>query len=307
MDVLTQLRDNIQRVFFGHQRAVDESIICLLARGHLLIEDVPGVGKTVLAQALARSIDCQFNRLQMTPDLIPADILGLTVYQRENEAFVFKPGPVFTNILLADEVNRTTPRTQSALLEAMNEAQVSIDSQTHDLPRPFLVIATQNPYEHEGTFTLPESQLDRFLMRIHLGYPSGEDEGRILLERPAAGALQTIKPVLTKEQVLELQTKVDEVKIDKSLVDYIVALGQASRENDQVALGVSPRGTLALAQVARASALYQGRDYVVPDDIVNHAPAAFNHRLVLHQYGSNTTEASMRVVDQIMQSVGVPG
>lgn len=307
MQPLSKLRENIQSVFFGHPQAIDQAIICLLARGHLLIEDVPGVGKTVLAQALARSIDCNFNRLQMTPDLIPADILGLTVFQRDTEQFVFKPGPVFTNILLTDEVNRTTPRTQSALLEAMNEAQVSIDGQTYNLELPFFVIATQNPYEHEGTYTLPESQLDRFLMRIRLGYPNSADEGRILTERPSATVLNDMQPILSRDDVLELQAKVDQVKIDPSLVDYIVELGHTTREHEQIALGVSPRGTLALAQIARASALYNGRDYVIPDDIVDHAPAVFNHRLVLHQYGSNATQSAMHIVEQIMSAVPVPG
>jgi MoxR-like ATPase len=307
MERLEKLRRNISQVYMGNKSAVDRVIICLLARGHVLIEDVPGVGKTVLAQALARSIDCRFNRLQLTPDMLPADVLGVTVYSQEREEFVFKPGPIFSNILLADEINRTTPRTQSALLEAMNEGQVSIDGQTRKLDPPFMVLATQNPFEFEGTYFLPESQLDRFLMRINLGYPSGDDEGRIITQQPSLHALKELQPVLSKEDVLDLQRQVNEVRVDEALVDYIVRIGSASRTSEQLQIGVSPRGTLALAQAARGTALLHGRDYVVPDDIISNVIPVCAHRIIARTYmhdGSPITTA--RIMQQVIETVPSP-
>jgi len=307
MERLEKLRKNITQVYMGNKTAVERIIVCLLARGHVLIEDVPGVGKTVLAQALARSIDCKFSRLQLTPDMLPADVLGVTVYSQEREEFVFKHGPVFTNILLADEINRTTPRTQSALLEAMNEGQVSIDGQTHKLDPPFMVIATQNPFEFEGTYFLPESQLDRFLMRINLGYPSADDEGRIITQQPSLRALHELKPVLTKQDVIELQAQVNEVRVDEALVDYIVRIGSASRSSDQLQIGVSPRGTLALAQAARATALLHLRDYVVPDDIISNVIPVCAHRVIARTYmhdGSPITTS--RIMQQVIETVPSP-
>jgi len=307
MERLEKLRQNITQVYMGNKSAVERIIVCLLARGHVLIEDVPGVGKTVLAQALARSIDCKFSRLQLTPDMLPADVLGVTVYSQEREEFVFKHGPVFTNVLLADEINRTTPRTQSALLEAMNEGQVSIDGRTHKLDPPFMVIATQNPFEFEGTYFLPESQLDRFLMRINLGYPSADDEGRIITQQPSLRALHELKPVLTKQDVLELQQQVNEVRVDEALVDYIVRIGSASRGSDQLQIGVSPRGTLALAQAARATALLHLRDYVVPDDIISNVIPVCAHRVIARTYmhdGSPITTS--RIMQQVIETVPSP-
>ena len=307
MERIEKLRRNITQVYMGNKTAVERIIVCLLARGHVLIEDVPGVGKTVLAQALARSIDCKFSRLQLTPDMLPADVLGVTVYSQEREEFVFKHGPVFTNILLADEINRTTPRTQSALLEAMNEGQVSIDGQTHKLDPPFMVIATQNPFEFEGTYFLPESQLDRFLMRINLGYPSADDEGRIITQQPSLRALHELKPVLTKQDVIELQAQVNEVRVDEALVDYIVRIGSASRSSDQLQIGVSPRGTLALAQAARATALLHLRDYVVPDDIISNVIPVCAHRVIARTYmhdGSPITTS--RIMQQVIETVPSP-
>jgi MoxR-like ATPase len=307
MERLARLRENITSVYMGNKSAVDRLLVCLLAGGHVLIEDVPGVGKTVLAQAIARSIDCSFARLQLTPDLLPADVIGVTVYSRAREDFVFKPGPVFHNILLADEINRTTPRTQSALLEAMNERQVSVDGRTHDLPPPFMVIATQNPFEYEGTYFLPESQLDRFLMRIHLGYPSPDDEARIITQQPSARALHDLEPVMTGEDVLELQRRVGQVKLDPSLVDYIIRLGSSTRDHDQLQVGVSPRGTLALTQAARATALLHERDYVVPDDVISNVLPVCAHRVIARSYmhdGSPVTTA--RIMQQVIESVPSP-
>ncbi|MEX0652975.1 MAG: AAA family ATPase, partial [Phycisphaeraceae bacterium] len=260
MQRLERLRTNIQKCFIGNQQAIDKVIVCLLARGHLLIEDVPGVGKTMLATSLARSLDCSMARVQLTPDLLPADVLGVTVWDQKKGEFVFKPGPIFNNIVLADEINRTTPRTQSALLEAMNEGQVSIDGHTRKLIQPFIVIATQNPFEFEGTYFLPESQLDRFLMRVCLGYPSPEDEARIATVDPLRTALEGLKPVMTADDLVELQAKVDEVEIDPALVDYIVQIANATRNNEQLQVGVSPRGTLALIHAAKATAMMHKRD-----------------------------------------------
>ena len=307
MEPLAKLRENIASVYMGNKSAVDRLLVCLLAGGHVLIEDVPGVGKTVLAQAIARSIDCSFARLQLTPDLLPADVIGVTVYSQEREDFVFKPGPVFNNILLADEVNRTTPRTQSALLEAMNERQVSVDGQTHQLDPPFMVIATQNPFEYEGTYFLPESQLDRFLMRIHLGYPSPDDEARIITQQPSVTALHDLEPVMTGQDVLDYQRRVQDVKLDPSLVDYIIRLGSSTRDNEQLQVGVSPRGTLALTQAARATALLHQRDYVVPDDIISNVIPVCAHRVIARTYmhdGSPVTTS--RIMQQVIESIPSP-
>lgn len=307
MQRLEQLRQNISSVYMGNRSAVDRLIVCLLARGHVLIEDVPGVGKTVLAQALARSIDCTFARLQLTPDMLPADILGVTVYSQEKQEFVFKPGPIFSNILLADEINRTTPRTQSALLEAMNEQQVSIDGQTRRLDPPFMVVATQNPFEFEGTYFLPESQLDRFLMRVHLGYPSSGDEARIIMQQPSLNALHQLAPVMGRSDVIELQERVTQVRLEQTLIDYIIRIGGATRENEQLQIGVSPRGTLALASAARATALLNGRDYVVPDDIISNVIPVCAHRVIARSYmhdGSPTTTS--RIMQQVIETIPSP-
>jgi MoxR-like ATPase len=307
MELLQKLRANITSVYMGNPSAVDRVIICLLARGHVLIEDVPGVGKTTLAHALARSVDCKFARLQLTPDLLPSDVLGVTVYSQESEQFSFKPGPIFSNILLADEINRTTPRTQSALLEAMNESQVSIEGQTHRLDPPFMVIATQNPYEFEGTYFLPESQLDRFLMRISLGYPSPEDEARVLTQRPSLTTLQHLAPVMTGSDVVSLQERVNQVKVDESLVEYVIRLAAATRTGQQLRVGVSPRGTLALMQAAHATALLAGRDYVVPDDILGNIIPVCAHRVIsrayLHDGSANSTA---RIIQQVVESIPSP-
>jgi MoxR-like ATPase len=307
MQQLQQLRSNIQRCFLGNQQAIQKVIVCILARGHLLIEDVPGVGKTMLASALARSLDCSLARLQLTPDLLPSDVLGVTVWDQQQREFVFKPGPIFNNVILADEINRTTPRTQSALLEAMNEAQVSVDGSTRRLMQPFIVLATQNPFEFEGTYFLPESQLDRFLMRVHLGYPSPEDEARILTLDPSRTALNELSPVMTAQQLIDLQRQVDEVTIDPSLVNYVVRIANATRESDQLQIGVSPRGALALTHTAKASALLHERDYVIPDDIVSQVVAVFAHRVVPRTVARDQDGlAEPQIIQQILETVPSP-
>jgi MoxR-like ATPase len=307
MQRLDQLRANIKKCFLGNQQAIDRVIICLLARGHMLIEDVPGVGKTMLATSLAKSLDCTLARIQLTPDMLPADVLGVTVWDQHKGEFIFKQGPVFSNIVLADEINRTTPRTQSALLEAMNEAQVSIDGVTRRLLQPFIVIATQNPFEFEGTYFLPESQLDRFLMRIKLGYPSPEDEARILTVDPSRSEMQNLKPVMTASELVDLQNEVEKVEVDPALVDYIVQIATATRTNEQLQIGVSPRGTLALIHAAKATALYNNRDYVVPDDIISNVISVFAHRVISKTYMHDTDGvAAQRVMQQVLETVPSP-
>lgn len=307
MQRLERLRANIQRAFLGNQTAIEKVIVCLLARGHVLIEDVPGVGKTILASSLARSLDCTLSRIQLTPDMLPGDVLGVTIWDQHKSEFVFKPGPIFSNIVLADEINRTTPRTQSALLEAMNEAQVSIDGHTRKLIQPFIVVATQNPFEFEGTYFLPESQLDRFLMRIHLGYPSPEDEARILEIDPARTALNDLKPVMTAQDLVELQEQVHKVTIDPALTNYVIQIANATRTNDQLQIGVSPRGSLALVQAARVTAMLHKRDYVVPDDIISNVIPVCAHRIITKTYTHDADGiAASRIMQQVLETIPSP-
>jgi MoxR-like ATPase len=306
-DSLQRLRANITSVYMGNAAAVDRVMVALLARGHLLIEDVPGVGKTVLASALARSIDCSFARIQCTPDLLPSDILGITVFDRAASEFKFKPGPIFHHVILADEINRTTPRTQSALLEAMSEAAVSIEGTTYPLPLPFMLVATQNPYEFEGTYFLPENQLDRFLMRISLGYPAPDDEARIIEKQPARTTLTHLAPVLSGDEVLALQERVDRVTMDPALVDYLIALAAATREHDDLQVGISPRGALALAQATRATAVLHDRDYCVPEDIVSNVIPVCAHRVISRTYlHAGDTSSARRIMQQILETVRSP-
>ncbi len=279
-DRITRLRDNISRVYLGNPEAVDSVLCCLLARGHALLEDVPGVGKTALAMAVARSVECPFSRIQLTPDMLPSDVLGVSVLNRETGAFEFRPGPIFASVVLADEINRTTPRTQTALLEAMNESSVSIDGVVHDLGRPFMLLATQNPYDFEGTYPLPENQLDRFLMRIRVGYPDAATERDILRLRPAQSVLGDLEPVMRRDELIALQDDVDDVRLADELMDYIVEIARATREDDDVRVGLSPRGSLALAQAARATAMLKGRDYVVPEDITGNVEPVCAHRIM---------------------------
>ena len=304
---LQLLRANIESVFIGKSEAVSELLIGVLARGHVLIEDVPGVGKTVLARALAKSLDCTFSRIQMTPDLLPSDILGISIYNDKSGLFDFKRGPVFTHILLADEVNRTTPRTQSALLEVMNEAQVSVDGQAVALEQPFMVIATQNPFEFEGTYFLPENQLDRFILRIRIGYPSREDERLILLQQPDRAPLESLRPVMKSADIVALQDAVDQVSVADSLMNYLQDIVDATRAHDAFEVGVSPRGALSLMRAARASALLAGRDYAVPDDIKMLAKPVFAHRVVNKSYlRDGHTASNDQILDEILEKVPSP-
>ncbi|HMI51318.1 MAG TPA: MoxR family ATPase [Candidatus Saccharimonadales bacterium] len=307
--VVAQLQRAIARAIYGKEEVIQNALITLLARGHLLIEDVPGVGKTTLAQALAKSFRCSFQRIQFTSDLLPSDVLGVSVYNPESREFEFRSGPIFANVVLADEINRTTPRTQSALLEAMNEAQVTVDGKSLPLPQPFLVIATQNPVEHHGTYPLPESQLDRFLMRIKMGYPSHETEREILRKRVGDDPLESLAPVADVSDVMAMQEAVQHVKVDSSLHDYALEIVNRTRNSDQLALGVSPRGTLMLQRAAQARAFLEGRDFCLPDDFKQLAVAVFSHRVVTSsrhaslQKKSETTESVLR---DIVESVAVP-
>ncbi len=284
------------------------SLVCLLAKGHLLIEDVPGVGKTTLAQALARSAQCGFQRLQFTSDMLPSDVVGVTIYNAHSQAFEFKPGPVFTNFLLADEINRATPKTQSALLEAMNELQVTIDGRSLPLARPFMVIATQNPVEHHGTYPLPESQLDRFLMRLRIGYPDRTSEREIVRSK-FSGEANGIPPVLSGEEVLQLQERAQEVAVDESLVDYLLTIVERTRNHESLALGVSPRGAQALYRAAQALALVEGREYVIPDDIKRLVIPVFGHRVVVNTrvaLAQRTSDLGDRILQEILSLADVP-
>jgi MoxR-like ATPase len=307
--IVSQLQRSIARAIYGKEEAIQLALITLLARGHLLIEDVPGVGKTTLAQAIAKSFHCTFQRIQFTSDLLPSDVLGVSVYNPESREFEFRSGPIFANVVLADEINRTTPRTQSALLEAMNEAQVTVDGKTLQLPHPFLVIATQNPVEHHGTYPLPESQLDRFLMRIKMGYPSHETEREILRKHIHDDSIAALEPIAGVRDVLEMQEAVARVKVDASLHDYALEIVNRTRKTEQLALGVSPRGTLMLQRAAQARAFLDGRDYCLPDDFKQLAVAVFSHRVVASsrhaslQKKSETTESVLR---EIVDSVRVP-
>src|SRR5215471_4662966 len=307
--VVSQLQRSIARAIFGKEEAIQLALVTLLARGHLLIEDVPGVGKTTLAQALAKSFQCTFQRVQFTSDLLPSDVLGVSVYNPETREFEFRHGPIFANVVLADEINRTTPRTQSALLEAMNEAQVTVDGRSLPLPQPFLVIATQNPVEHHGTYPLPESQLDRFLMRIKMGYPSHEIEKEILRSRSLEDPIGSIEPVADISDVLAMQLAVTKIRVDSSLLDYALEIVNRTRKSDQLALGVSPRGALMLQRAAQARAYLEGRDFCIPDDFKRLAVAVFSHRVVAsarHASLQKKSETAENVVREIIDSVRVP-
>src|SRR6476660_9941709 len=304
---IDMLRDNIRKVFLGHSRAVDLLLVGLLARGHVLIEDVPGVGKTVLAKSLARSIACKFSRIQLTPEVLPSDVLGVSIFNTQTQQFDFKPGPVFANVILADEINRTTPRTQSALLEAMSEEQVSVENQTLHLDRPFMVIATQNPFEFEGTYYLPENQLDRFLLRITVGYPDRAAEQRIITLQPARTKLEELKPVMSAAEIVSLQDKVPSVKMDNALIEYILNIVEATRNDEELHLGVSPRGALALTQACQAAALLKGRDYVIPDDVKELVVPVCAHRVISKTYLHNgDADSTARILRTILDQIPTP-
>jgi MoxR-like ATPase len=302
------LQENIERVIIGKPDVVRLATITLLAEGHLLIEDVPGVGKTTLAHALAKSIDGSFQRIQFTSDLLPSDIIGVSVFNQRRSEFEFQRGPIFANIVLADEINRTTPKTQSSLLEAMNELQVSVDGVTYPLETPFMVLATQNPLEYHGTYPLPESQLDRFFMRIRIGYPSVAHEKAIMQAERSVVAIDHLNPVVSANEILALQAQVDRVQIDESLQEYIIAIAVKTRDSKWMELGVSPRGTLALQRAAKASALMAGRHYCTPDDVKPLVIPVFAHRVLLQAdaYTESSTDAAERVLQNLVEEVPVP-
>ena len=299
---------NIRRVFIGEESTVRLAAATLLARGHLLIEDVPGIGKTLLGVALARSIDASFKRIQFTNDLLPSDILGLSIFNPETRGFEFRRGPIFNQIILADEINRTTPKTQSALLEAMSDLRVTVDGQTYPLPVPFMIIATQNPVEYHGTFPLPEAQLDRFLLRLKIGYPARQDEARIIRGTDYYDQAQSLPPVLTAADVVALQTAVDAVRLDEALLGYILDVVKETRNARAIKLGVSPRGALLLRRAAQAYALTFGRDYVTPDDIQTVAVPVLAHRIIIdsQSYGLVRIHESDALIDEILHRVAVP-
>jgi MoxR-like ATPase len=304
-----KLQQAIETVVKGKPEAVKLALVCLLAEGHLLIEDVPGVGKTTLAHSLARVFDCTFRRIQFTSDLLPSDILGVSVFSQTGQNFDFRRGPVFANVVLADEINRTTPKTQSALLEAMSEGSVSVDSKTYPLPRPFMVVATQNPIEHHGTYPLPESQLDRFLLRIKMGYPENGAEKDILRRRNRTPDVELIQPVMRSEEVLEMQSLVAAVRVDESLLDYIMAIVEATRRSEFLMIGASPRGSLSLRRAAQAIAYFEGREYCIPDDIKRLVLPVLAHRVVVSsKYSSpyKRSEEAEAILAEILQSVEIP-
>ena len=309
LEQIERLQGAIETVIKGKPEAIRLAIVTLIAGGHLLVEDVPGVGKTTLAHALARALGCSFQRIQFTSDLLPSDVIGLSVYNQHSGVFEWKPGPVFANVVLADEINRTTPKTQSALLEAMAERHVTVEGVTHDLPIPFIVLATQNPIEHHGTYPLPESQLDRFMLRLRIGYPAPADEQMILRDREYADPLDDVKPVMSAPEVLELQHAVTTVTVDDALVQYLMRIVAATRDSEMLDLGVSPRGTLALFRAAQALALGEDRTYCIPDDIKRLVVPVFAHRIVVSSRFSSSlrrSEEAEAVLNEILKTVSVP-
>jgi MoxR-like ATPase len=306
---ILELHQAIETVVRGKPEAIKLSLVCLLAEGHLLIEDVPGVGKTTLAHTLARVLNCSFRRIQFTSDLLPSDILGVSIFNQANQSFDFRRGPIFHNIILADELNRTTPKTQSALLEAMSEGNVSVDNSTHALPRPFMVVATQNPIEHHGTYPLPESQLDRFLLRIKMGYPENDAEKDILRRQNRSQNPDRLQPIMQAEEILEAQSLIDTVRVDDSLLDYIMTIVEATRHSEFLHVGASPRGSLALHRAAQALAFYEGRDYCIPDDIKRLVLPVMAHRVIVSsKYVSpyKRSEEAEDILTEILENIDVP-
>lgn len=302
------LHKNIGLVIKGKPEAISFAIITLLARGHLLIEDAPGLGKTILAQSLAMSIHSAFQRIQFTSDLLPSDILGVPVYNPHQGTFEFKPGPIFTNIVLVDEINRTSPKTQSSLLEAMNEFQVSVDGQTYPLPQPFMVVATQNPLEYQGTYPLPESQLDRFMMRTHMGYPPFAEEKEILTHPRIEEEVKGLQPVISSQEVIDMQQMADEIRVEDEILDYVMEIVTATRNSDHLRLGVSPRGALFLLRAAKAKAFMEGRNYCIPDDVKSLVLPVLSHRIIpASGYGADGyREEAERLLMEIIDHIPVP-
>ncbi|MDP3062391.1 MAG: MoxR family ATPase [Chloroflexota bacterium] len=306
-EIARRIVDNVKRVILGKDDVIELGLVTLLSRGHLLIEDVPGVGKTMLARSLAGSIGCTFHRIQFTPDLLPSDVTGVSVYNQKTGDFEFRPGPIMAQVVLTDEVNRATPKTQSALLEAMEERQVTVDGVTHLVPEPFFVVATQNPIEYEGTFPLPEAQLDRFLLRVRLGYPGPKEELAIMESQEKAHPIESLKPVATPEEILYLQQTATDVYVDPLVRDYIVALVDATRKRPEVALGASPRAVLGLFRASRALAMVRGRDYVVPDDVKALAESVMAHRIIVSAAARMRGADSPTVISELLGEVAVPG
>jgi MoxR-like ATPase len=302
VEKIQKLQAAIEKVIRGKSETVKLALVALLAKGHLLIEDVPGIGKTTLSHALARALDCSFQRIQFTSDLLPSDVIGLSIYNQQNGSFEWKSGPIFANVVLADEINRATPKTQSALLEAMAEGQVTVEGISRPLPLPFMVVATQNPTEHHGTYPLPESQLDRFMLRLRMGYPGKDAEKSILRDREQSDPLDFVLPVLSAAEILELQRSVAEVKMDESLIEYLMEIVSLTRESDALELGVSPRGTLSLYRCAQALALTEGRDFCLPDDIKRLVIPAFAHRVIVSSRYSSAVRRSHEA-EQILQDI----
>ncbi len=306
---VARLQRSIATVIKGKEEAIQLALVALLARGHLLIEDVPGVGKTTLAQALARSFNCSFHRIQFTSDMLPSDVIGISVFHQATQEFEFKRGPIFANIVLADEINRTTPKTQSALLEAMNESQVTVDNHTHPLPQPFLVLATQNPIEHHGTYPLPESQLDRFLMCIRMGYPARSSEKEIIRNHSGGLSAEAIHPVMETRDVVALQEAVHRVHVDETLLDYALEIVERTRQCEQLSLGVSPRGSVMLHRAVQALAFTEGRDFCLPDDVKRLILPVFAHRVVVNSRYVSTqkkSEQAEAILNDILESTPVP-
>ena len=308
-ELLIRVQQSVRSVIRGKDDVIQLVLVGLLARGHLLIEDVPGVGKTTLAHALARSFDCAFQRIQFTSDMLPSDVIGVSVFSQQTQRFEFRPGPIFANIVLADEINRTTPKTQSALLEAMNENQVTVDNRTSPLPQPFMVMATQNPIEHHGTYPLPESQLDRFLMRVKIGYPSAASEKEILQDFADSDPMANVRPVMTAPEVVEIQNRVRRVKVDPELVDYTLVIVEKTRQHEYLSLGVSPRGSMSLYRAAQALAFLEGRNYCIPDDFKRLIVPVFSHRCVVSSRYISTLKKSDQaraIVEEILNGTPVP-
>jgi MoxR-like ATPase len=303
---MQRITENVNQVIVGKEDVIELCLVALLCEGHILLEDVPGIGKTTLAKAIARSLGCSFKRIQFTPDLLPGDVTGILYFNQKEQEFEFRPGPIMAQVVLADEINRATPRTQSSLLEAMQEQQVTVDVETLRLPRPFLVLATQNPIELEGTFPLPEAQVDRFLIRIALGYPDEDDENEILLRYEREDPLETLEPVLQTEELLAMQQYVRTVMVEESVREYIVKVVRATREHTGVDLGASPRGTLALYKTSQALAAIRGREFVIPDDVKELAPAVLTHRIIISPQTRLRGRRPEEVMMEVVNTVPVP-
>ena len=305
--IARRIIDNVSKVIVGKRPVIEQALAALVAQGHLLVEDVPGVGKTMLAKSLSTSIGCSFKRIQFTPDLLPSDVSGISIYSQQTGEFQFRPGPIMSQVVLADEINRATPKTQSALLEAMEELQVTVDGETHKMEHPFIVMATQNPIEYEGTFPLPEAQLDRFLMRISLGYPDFNEELAVIEIQETTHPIETLEAVATPQDVIAMQEAAKKIYVDQVVRQYIVSLVEATREHRDVALGASPRASLGLFRASRAMALVQDRDYVIPDDIKFLAVSVIGHRLILSASARMRGVRSTDVVEDLLNQVAVPG